>query len=539
MVIERSAEICIVGSGIVGILAAEKLAEEYDVSVLVIEAGGWIEREHIVENRSRSLAYDEHPYPGDHVPGLIAEGAIGNTMVVGGAATHWGGGVPRFSPEDFRLRSLTGTGDDWPIEYADLEPFYLEAERRIGVSGEPDERERALRSGDYPMPPLPLTENNRVIKQWLDEDVGLANVTMPKAINSVPYGGRGQCIRCNTCNICPSGARYSPDHALRRLVESKRVEVLERTFVRRLELRDGSSQIGRVVAIDRDTGEELSVEARHFLIAGGYFWSPHLLRASTSPRFPEGLANSSGLVGHYITGHVHMSHLLRLARPMFLGQQGWVGRLSREYMTVEAGDPCRFGLFFYEAGRHARPPMRLLDEHGGLRLGTELLAEWRAQRRDLGFVSLVLYGGVPAWKESRVLFDPARKTPWGDPLPMVNAVANDGAREAFATPPPRLQRFNDRLDQHAEPLQRLVLLASHPCGGCRMGEDPGTSVCDPFGRTHDHDNLWILGAPTCVSGGVVNATLTFVSLGLRTVDHLGQQLRRRKGAEAAHAPGPE
>ncbi|HWP38671.1 MAG TPA: NAD(P)-binding protein, partial [Gemmatimonadales bacterium] len=130
-------DICIIGSGITAALLAEKLAEERNARIVVVEAGDHVtplgDRARL---RQRFLDYGENPWPGDHVDGLDPAHIQSRSMCVGGLAMHWGGVTPRFTPEDFRVRSLYGVGDDWPITFDDLEPFYQEAEERMGVAGE-------------------------------------------------------------------------------------------------------------------------------------------------------------------------------------------------------------------------------------------------------------------------------------------------------------------------------------------------------------------------------------------------------------------
>ena len=151
-------DICIIGSGITAALVAEKLVEERDARIVVVEAGDeTVPLPERAARRARFLAYGESPWGRDHVDGMTADGIQSRSMQVGGLAMHWGGVTPRFSPEDFRVRSMYGVGADWPVSYEDLEPFYHEAERRIGVAGEQGPPELDPRASPFPMPALPLT----------------------------------------------------------------------------------------------------------------------------------------------------------------------------------------------------------------------------------------------------------------------------------------------------------------------------------------------------------------------------------------------
>src|SRR6185503_12608179 len=128
-------DICIVGSGITAAMVAEKVAEERDARILVLEAGNDVPPPtDFYALRQRFLDYGESPWPKDHLDDSEVAGMQSRSMTVGGLAMHWGGVTPRFSPEDFKTRSMFGVGTDWPITYEDLEPHYLEAEMRMGVA---------------------------------------------------------------------------------------------------------------------------------------------------------------------------------------------------------------------------------------------------------------------------------------------------------------------------------------------------------------------------------------------------------------------
>ena len=262
-------DVCIIGSGISAAMVAHKLARLGAASMIVVEAGDDVppvaQRAML---RQRSLAFDENPWPNDHLDGYDVDGPLqSRSMCVGGLAMHWGGVTPRFSPEDFRLQSLFGVGHDWPISYDDLEPSYVEAEEVLGVAGEQGPKELDPRSKAFPMPMLPLTYNLEQLKSFAAKS-GIAMWSQPSAKNSVPFDGRPQCCRNDTCSpICPIGAKYSPDFTWRRLVQQKRAELHTRTLVRRLEV----DERGRVTRAVADT---LSAQCQH----------PRPRRSSTPPR---------------------------------------------------------------------------------------------------------------------------------------------------------------------------------------------------------------------------------------------------------------
>src|SRR4051812_5807077 len=205
-------DVVIIGGGITAAMVAQKLAEQKPgISIIIVEAGKRIfDSEHRYDYRYRSLEYGENGWPGDFVPDQSARGVISRAMVVGGSALHWGGTCNRFSEEDLRLKSMYGLYVDWPITWTELERYYCEAERRLGVSGDPSPFPEDRMSQPYPMKSMVLSYNLVQLKKWA-EKAGVLFQPETQAKNTEPYDGRAKCVRCNTCSVCPTGARYSPD----------------------------------------------------------------------------------------------------------------------------------------------------------------------------------------------------------------------------------------------------------------------------------------------------------------------------------------
>ncbi|MEZ4455791.1 MAG: GMC family oxidoreductase [Gemmatimonadales bacterium] len=517
-------DVCIVGSGISAAMVAEKLAETRTCRITVIEAGD--ESDPLGTRaalRRRYLDYGESPWRNDHIDGCDVPGMQSRSMQVGGLAMHWGGVTPRWTPEDFRLRSLYGVHEDWPISYEDLDPFYLEAEQRLGVAGEPGPADLDARSAPYPQPPLPLTYNLGLLKQWV-ADAGVRMWSQPSAKNAVPWRGRPPCCRNDTCfPVCPIGAKYSPDFTWNALRRDRLVELLPRTVIRRLET-GPDARIVRAVGVSRDRpDEELEFRAGTFVVAAGYLWSAHLLLNSRSARYPDGLANRSGTVGKFLAGHRNVNAFVDLPLELFPGQNEQHSLVTTQFMRVPAGPAYRrHDLRVWESSFGQGP--RFLDDTGRLLLGDDLLTDWRA-RTAPGRARIRSYYDVIPDRHSEVTLSPDRRTPWGDPLPVLawrDAEVSRNGREpteaAIRTLFERLARSGGGkiLSVRSDPFQ------DHPAGGCRMGADPASSVTDGWGRCHDHENLFVVGAPTCVSASCANGTLTFAALSLRAADAIGR-----------------
>lgn len=522
-------DICIIGSGITAAMMAEKLVNERKVHVVVVEAGGTsgplAER---YERRRRWQAYGETPWPRDHIDDQNALGTaygFSPSMNVGGLAMHWGGVTPRYSPEDFHVRSLYGVGDDWPISYEDLDPFYQEAEERIGISGEQGPPELDPRGKPFPMPALPLSYNLQQLKDWTAK-AGIPMWSQPSAKNSVPYQGRGVCQRCDSCYpICPTGAKYSPDFTFDALVRDGRIALHTNTLVRRLHT-DARGRITHASA-NATSGPERETEyrAKHFVLAAGFTWSPHLLLLSKSARYPDGLANRSGLVGKYLCGHRNVAAQIRLPLQIFPGINAQHSLVTKKFMRPGKLDKyLRHDLRVWESAYGSEP--RLRDDKGEVLFGDAMLADWRT-RAKAGVARVRGYYDVLPDKHSELTLDASAKNRWGDPMPhlqfrdapesvALRGHSEDSLRALFR----EMARVGDGQVISNESSANDIG-QEHPGGGCRMGSNPETSVVDGFGRAHDHENLVIAGAPTNVTASCCNGTLTFAALGLRAASALG------------------
>jgi quinoprotein glucose dehydrogenase len=514
-------DVCIIGGGITAAMLSQKLRElRPGLSITVVEAGNkFFDVAARAQYRERMIHYAENPWPGDFIEDQAAKGIISRTMAVGGSALHWGGTCNRFSEEDLRLKSMFGLHVDWPIEWKEPEKFYCEAERRLGVSGEPSPLPEDWRSEPYPMAAMAMTHNLIELKKW-GEQSGIPFWSTPQAKNTKPYDGRAQCIRCNTCSICPTGARYSPDFTFQKLLAGKNFTLHDRTLVRKLMLDEGKKRVAVAQAVNREApGDPVEYRAPVFVLASGYCWTPHLLLLS-------GLANQSGLVGKYMCGHAFISAQVEIDAKIYPGMNEQHGLISRQFFRCKGDGPfIRHDLRIWESAAGHDP--RLRSAGGKLLLGDALLADWR-ERAKRGTARVRGYYDVHPDRESSLTLDESAKNQWGDPMPKIEhkADALSQAREPFTR------------DHFAQIFQRLAKSGNgkilttgagnywdHPAGGCRMGTDPAASVCDSFGQTHDHENLFVAGSPTLPNAGCTNGTLTFVALTLRSAGRIAERFR--------------
>jgi quinoprotein glucose dehydrogenase len=519
-------DICIIGGGITSAMLAKRLAElKPGLNIVVVEAGKSIfDVQNRGKYRERAIMYGEHPWPGDYIEDQQGKGTVSITMAVGGLALHWGGACNRFSEEDLRLKSMYGLATDWPIEWTELERYYVDAERRLNVSGEPSPHPEDRRSQPYPQPPIPLSYNLQTLKSWAEQS-GIKFSPLPMARNLTDFDGRGSCCVYDTCGeVCPSGARYSPDFTFRQLMAPKKIALHDRTLVRKLLTDATGRKIVAAEARHQDRPDELiEYRAKTFVVASGYCWSSHLLLLSANARFPNGVANSSGHVGRYMNGHAFISATANIDEQTFPGQNMTHSLISREFFRCPTDKPfVRHDTRVWESAAGRDP--RLRSPEGKLLLGDEVMTDWRSRTKGSS-VRLRAYLDVHPSADSRLTLDPSNKNRYGDPMPKIEhrlddaTVARQAASKAHVVGvfQSLAKASNGRVGNASE-----SDYLDHPGGGCRMGTDPATSVVDSYGRTHDHENLFVVGAPTTPTGGCTNGTLTFVALTLRSAEQIAK-----------------
>ena len=520
-------DVCIIGGGISAVLVAQKLSElKPGLSITVVEAGKKLfDAENRMKYRARSIAYGENQWPGDFIEDQSAEGIVTRTMAVGGSAMHWQGHANNFSEEDLRLKSLYGLATDWPLTWAELEKYVAEADRRIGVSGEPGPHPEDKRSSPYPMPPIPLTYNLIQMKQWA-ERAGIPFYGCPLARNSKPYDGRAECQRCNTCTVCPTGARYSPDYTFKQLLAKKKITLHDQTLIRSLVMHDTKTEIVGATGVHYERpGEPAEYRARMFVVASGYAWSSWLLLSSRNARFPNGFANSSDHVGRYMTGHKFITANIEVPAKLYPGMNEPYPLISRQFFRCPVNQPfVRYDIQIFESTAGRRP--RLNSEKGEMLFGDDLLKDWQ-QRTARGVGRVRMYYDSHPSRDSRLTLDPSTKNRFGDPLPKIVHRLDEAAEAREGATHQHIQGTYDKIARANDCKILNVQIADyqdHPSGGCRMGTDPMSSVCDSFGRTHDHANLYLAGAPTLPTGGCTNATMTFAGLTLRGAEQMASAL---------------
>lgn len=556
-----SFDVLIVGSGAGGAAAAYKLTAR-GKKVLVLEAGdnkflglddpspGMPVPLYSNDELKHSIRYFDRMDPlveprtfraSDDVAAQANEDVCAMSRTVGGTAVHADMKYPRFNEIDFRLasalrsagREFPGTSfEDWPIGYEDLEPFYGEAEVLSGVAGADSGPEAdpfaSARSTPYPLPPSPPMYVGLVLAEGARR-AGYRPFSYPAAINSRPYDGRPACVNCGFCSGygCPNNSKGSPAvTTLRRALLTGSCQLRFNAFVTRLRT-DAARR--RVVAVDYvdDEGRLQTAAADHFVLAANAMESVRLCLLS-------GLGNSSGQLGRHVMFH-HQTLAVGIFRQRMHGERGQAvtNGMSDFRGVLEGGSalaPDRPLGGIVEFGTSSEPITAAKNNLAAIEFARAAGNATTLRRLTIEspfhsrLGALIMQAEDAPQPGNRVDLDPTVKDALGLPVVrltyrnhrfeldaaefyrprMIEILRQAGAQYGFVAPP--------------DPIPR----SRHPMGGLRMGTDPRTSVCDPFGRFHDLENLYCMDSGVFVTGSGYNPTLTLIALALRSAAVLGR-----------------
>ncbi|MGO9443785.1 MAG: GMC oxidoreductase [Thiobacillaceae bacterium] len=436
---------------------------------------------------------------------------------VGGTTLHFVGESHRLHPGAMKLRSQYGVGFDWPISYADLEPYYVLCEKLIGVAG-PDEQGARWRSAPYPLPPHPLSPPARRLVA-AGQQLGMRWQANSRAALSRVYDGRPACNYCGNCSRgCPLGDKGSADVTfIRNAEESGRLTVKSHSPVVRLQATLG----GRVKAVDYLDNKTIQrVDTPILLLAAGAVQTPRLLLANRSLEHPDGLANGSGKVGHNF-----METLRWDSSGVVPGMTNSHVGLPSDAICWDYNAPdsipglaggCRFNSSTQEIG-FTGPIAYATRVVGGF--GSQLKGGVRNS-----FGSALSVGAVGEFfpnEETYIDLDPLKTDRLGIQLPRLHSHLSRREIERLRFMANQARRLLK--EAGAELVEEVGawdnFSATHVFGTCRMGEDAKTSVVDANCRSHDHANLYITDASLFPSSGGGEApSLTISALAVRAAD---------------------
>jgi choline dehydrogenase-like flavoprotein len=513
-------EVLVIGAGASGSVVSKRLAEA-GFSVVCLEQGGWrnasefpgdkLEFELLVE-RQWNADPNVRARPEDY-PTECSEADIAPVMfnAVGGSTIHYGAQWARMRPVDFKVRSAEGVGDDWPIAYEELLPFYERMDREMnvsGIGGDPAYPPGAA----PPLPPLPIGKIGRRAAEGMNE-LGWHWWPAAHAIPSRATETQAQCARRGTCMFgCPEGAKGSTDLTLWPAAIKSGAKLLTGARVREITT-NGNGLATGAVYLDRD-GNEQRQEADVVVVAANGVGTPRLLLLS-------GLANSSGLVGKRLMLHPYMSVLGIYDEDL----ESWLGPWGTPLLSLQFADTDESRGFPRGAQWDVMPiggPMLALARYDGRpfeeRWGPAIhgLVE-----RTLGraFDWGIGIEDLPS-EEHMVALDPELKDPDGIPAPRIRYRIDEHARANLDFQLARAKEAHEA----AGAIDTLVTDWSawgwHLLGTCRMGDDRATSVVDRNGRAHDVPNLYVVDGSVFVTSGPQPPTATIAANALRCAEHM-------------------
>ena len=459
---------------------------------------------------------------------------------VGGGTAHWGGQSWRYREDDFRLLSSEGPVAganlaDWPIRYAELEPWYARAEQRLGLAGRAGANPfEAPRRRGYPNPAHPPRSATLALERGA-KALGLHPFPTPLAINSQPYAGRGICLNGGQCSNfgCPTQAKASTlSIQIPAARATGRLEL--QTGTRAMELVVGANGRVRSVRTRSADGQQGEVRARHFVLAAGSIASPHLLLFSRSARFPDGLANGSGLVGRNLMFHIFSYVGLELPEESF-GAFGPAGMLSID--DFHASDAKRGFIRGAVVSEAAEPGPLWAAYKAPDYLGRKTGA-WGKPLKDYlrrypRLAALISIGEDLARHQNRVDLDPDHVDSDGVPLPRITHQnhPNDLAlARGFEKTMTQIADAAGAKKTFSFDFTRAKGGTGHLLGTCRMGNDPSKSVVDRAGRSHEVPNLYIPDGSCFPSASGYNPTLTIIANAERMAAGFIERLGRKESA---------
>jgi choline dehydrogenase-like flavoprotein len=517
-------DVLVIGAGAGGAAVSARLAE-HGLSVVCLEQGDWVDRDQLPKNhldwevRGRRY-WNPNPnyrrWPADYPITNLGEDPVDTYFynAVGGSTIGFGGIYWRMLPSDFCTKSLDGFGVDWPLSYADLAPYYRQNELIIGMSGlagDPTGPER----DELPFPPVAMGKLGRTWAKAFHK-LGWYWWIQDCAITTRPFGEhRTGCVDRGFCAFgCPSRALATVDVTYWPLALERGVELRTQARVREITVNRQGLATG---AVYYDAAGNLQeVRAPLVVLSGGGLGTPRLLQMSTSTAFPNGLANSSGLVGKNLMVHVQALVTGRFEEPTGSDHGAWGGTVcSREFYETSTQNDFVRGFTLgghrgwstlntalqvapWGAGHHASLEKHLNHEGAVYVLGDDEPEETNCVELDWDNLDSF---GLPGLRTNYTL------------SPNSKALGYEGIRRAH-----EMLDAAGAVDARDSGLSPIF--GWHLMGTARMGSDPTTSVVDSDQRSHDVRNLFIVDASVLPTGGSVNPTNTIQALALRASDRI-------------------
>ena len=486
--------------------------------------GGWGGTDYV-----KNILVDEkdHPYTGSSYAWVRAR-------ALGGKTNIWGRLALRLSDYDFKAKTHDGYGEDWPISYKDIEPYYDRVDRYLGISGH---REN--------LPHLPDSLFQRPTKLNAAE-VMLRRKLAPMGRVLTPYRAgvttdcvkhnkyRSKCFGRGACNRRAGGcdihaAFDSPTGLIYPAIDTGNLTLRTNSTAHEIVVDRNTGRASGVAFVDSVTHKSYVAKAKTVILAASTLESARLLLLSKSPQYPNGIGNSSGHVGHNFCEHV-----------MGPGVTGLVKELVGKPHTIEDGRPGGFYVprfrnlkdrqpgFIRGYGFEGNSGQSMFPWHTG-RPGFG--AQYKKEVRDHAgaFINMGAFGEVLPRYENAVSIDPDVKDAWGIPVLRFSYKFSDNEKKMGEDMAASAREMFEAAGIEVIGVDRELLTEGwsiHELGTARMGTDPKTSVLNQFQQSHDVRNLFVVDGSSHVSASCQNPTWTIMALAWRSCDHLAGEMKR-------------
>ena len=449
--------------------------------------------------------------------------------ILGGRSLVWGRQSYRMSDNDFKAASRDGYGDDWPISYAELSPYYDIVEKYVGISGAAEGNEM-LPDGQF-LPPMKMSCGEIQLRGRVKAKFGHTVTIGRTAILTQNHNGRLQCHYCGPCERGCSTFSYfsSPFTTVKDAIASGNCTLITNAVVSHVDMGTESNKARGVTYVDRLTRQVKEVRGKAVILCAQALESTRILLNSSTRDYPNGLANSSGALGHYLMDHV-------------VGG-GASGRLPNFNPLPNANEPARpNGIYVprfrntpsskqqskfirgygYQGG--AGPQFNFTAEGYGTSLKKAVKEGWYE-------IGLGAFGESLARWDNYIEIDKDLKDAWGIPALHINMSHGDNEaalmQDAGASAAEMLEATGAK-DIRVQANVEMPGMAIHELGTARMGSDPKKSVLNAFNQSHDVKNLFVMDGASFVSSACQNPTLTMMAVTVRGCDHMIERFRRNE-----------
>jgi choline dehydrogenase-like flavoprotein len=527
-------DVCVIGSGAAGGFMVKELTAA-GADVILLEAGnkGRLEDLYIhdwpyqLPKRGFGLFKQASLYPDNIRSEIEYRGdriSVDRIRTLGGRTFHWNAACLRFSPDDFRERSLHGVEEDWPLSYQELAPYYDYVEREMHVFGT-RENLSVLPDGAFVAEAPRLRCSERIAKQKIAR-LGLRLIPARKAVLLRGRGHRGACHYCGHCmDVCDVRAVWSSDvTVIPEAMATGRLTLRLNALARRI-LTDREGRAAGVSLIDRATGREEEIYARIVVVSCASIESARLLLNSKSEKHPNGLANANDLVGRYLGGHIVNGATGYLKE--LIGQETFAGDGATDHAYIPRSSRASrdyLGGFGFQLNYVSQQ----WPHHAKAVKGFGSAYKRRVRELQPAMFQLGGFGKALHRYDNRVTVDPHKTDRFGIPLPVIQFKWSENDLALF-----RAMRAS-ALEILAACGAELLLkgddapagFASHEVGTVRMGKDPQTSALNSYCQSHEVSNLFVVDGSCFTTFPEKNPTLTIAALAVRSARYIAEQKRK-------------